>query len=112
VVGCLRGRDNTCFLKVRLKAGPALSRFIHQEYYTICLQPGFSFHKFYLQSTRHNGYFIRISVADTGIGISEESISKIFDDFCRAKNAKKFDREGTGLGLALVKWITDTLNGK
>jgi signal transduction histidine kinase len=54
------------------------------------------------------GDFIRLSVSDTGIGISEDSISRIFDDFYRAKNAKESDREGTGLGLAMAKWIIDS----
>ena len=60
-----------------------------------------------IDETRAGG-FVRVSVADTGIGISEDSISKIFDDFYRAKNARQSDGDGTGLGLAIVKWIIDT----
>ncbi|HEB29868.1 MAG TPA: HAMP domain-containing histidine kinase [Spirochaetes bacterium] len=60
-----------------------------------------------MDETRAGG-FVRVSVADTGIGISEDCIAKIFDDFYRAKNAEQSDRDGTGLGLAIVKWIIDT----
>jgi signal transduction histidine kinase len=42
-------------------------------------------------------------VEDTGIGISEEAMEHMFEEFYRAPNAKEIDREGTGLGLTIVK---------
>jgi signal transduction histidine kinase len=45
----------------------------------------------------------RIVVEDTGIGIPEEAMEHLFEEFYRASNAKEFEREGTGLGLTIVK---------
>jgi two-component system phosphate regulon sensor histidine kinase PhoR len=45
---------------------------------------------------------IQIDVADTGIGIPDEELSKIFDDFYRGRMVEE---EGAGLGLAIVKKI-------
>ncbi len=46
---------------------------------------------------------ITISVSDTGIGMSEEEISKIFQDFVRIKNDKTKGISGSGLGLSIMK---------
>lgn len=46
---------------------------------------------------------ITISVSDTGIGMSEEEISKIFQDFVRIKNEKTKGISGSGLGLSIMK---------
>ena len=59
-----------------------------------------------------NGKGIHIIVSDTGIGISPESMERIFDEFYRAKNAKEVGQEGTGLGLSLVKRIVDRYHGE
>jgi two-component system phosphate regulon sensor histidine kinase PhoR len=55
---------------------------------------------------------VRIVVMDTGIGISPESMPRIFEEFYRAKNAKEMGQEGTGLGLSLVKHIVDRYHGE
>lgn len=52
-----------------------------------------------------------ITVSDTGIGIAEDEIDRIFEEFYRAKNAKEVERLGTGLGLSLVKQIVERLGG-
>ncbi len=54
---------------------------------------------------------IEISVADNGIGIPEDEISKVFNEFYRSSISKEKNIEGTGLGLALVKEILTKLGG-
>lgn len=50
-------------------------------------------------------------VADTGIGISEEDLPKIFDRFYRARDARVSEITGSGIGLALAKEIVDLHGG-
>jgi K+-sensing histidine kinase KdpD len=54
---------------------------------------------------------IRLEVKDTGIGIPQEDLCRLFTEFFRAENAKAFCEEGTGLGLVIVKEIVDYLRG-
>ncbi len=63
-------------------------------------------------SARTEGHYLRISVQDTGIGISEEDQEKIFNRFYRVKNEKTMFITGTGLGLPIVKSILEAHNGQ
>ena len=56
--------------------------------------------------------FMQISVSDTGIGIPQEDLPYVFNDFYRAKNAEIFAEDGTGLGLSIVKQIVEAHGGK
>ncbi len=53
-----------------------------------------------------------ISVEDSGIGIKEESLPKLFSKFERLDVEKQITIEGTGLGLAITKKLTELMNGK
>ncbi|CAN7362708.1 ATP-binding protein [Caballeronia sp. LjRoot34] len=53
-----------------------------------------------------------IEVTDTGPGIAEESLPRVFDRFFRAKSDMHADVEGTGLGLSIVKAITAKYGGQ
>lgn len=53
-----------------------------------------------------------VSVTDTGAGIPEEEIQKIFERFYQADNSSSFFRLGTGIGLALAKGIMEMHHGK
>jgi len=55
---------------------------------------------------------VQISVEDTGIGIPEESLSHIFEEFYRAPNAREIEHEGTGLGLTIVKDLVTRFGGR
>ena len=50
-------------------------------------------------------------IKDTGIGMSEEFISHIFEPFEREKNTTISGIQGTGLGMAITKNIVDMMNG-
>lgn len=50
-----------------------------------------------------------VSIADTGLGIPPDAIDKVFDKFYRIENYKRVAK-GTGLGLALVKHIVETVH--
>ena len=52
---------------------------------------------------------IRICVIDTGIGMSDESKSKLFDEFYRAPQARQLSDKGLGLGLSIVAKTVDVL---
>jgi two-component system phosphate regulon sensor histidine kinase PhoR len=55
--------------------------------------------------------YLCITVSDTGMGIPEEDLARIFDRFYRVKNEKTRHIIGTGLGLTIVKSIIEAHNG-
>ena len=55
--------------------------------------------------------FVEISVADTGIGIAEQDTAKLFQAFSQIDSSLARRFEGTGLGLAMVKQMTELLGG-
>lgn len=61
-----------------------------------------------LKRDAHNAI---ISVKDQGIGIAEEDLPKIFDKFSRATNVQNMEQIGTGIGLYLVKQVTEMHEG-
>ncbi len=54
----------------------------------------------------------RSTITDTGIGMSEEFLPHIFDSFTRENNTTANKIEGTGLGMSIVKRLTEFLGGK
>ena len=59
-----------------------------------------------------DGAFVRVTVADTGIGIPEAALGHIFEEFYRADNAQAAARDGTGLGLAFAKQVVERHGGR
>ncbi|MEJ2617189.1 MAG: ATP-binding protein, partial [Ignavibacteriaceae bacterium] len=64
-----------------------------------------------LKVGKNEGY-VDISVQDSGIGIPEEKMSKIFDRFYQVNSGHKREHEGTGIGLALSKELIEIHRGK
>ena len=62
------------------------------------------------QSNSNGSVPVRISITDTGFGISANDIPKLFTPFERI-GAEKLGTEGTGLGLAVVKKLLDAMGG-
>ena len=59
-----------------------------------------------------SGYMIvRIRISDTGIGMSQDYLTKIFEAFTREKNTTKSKIAGTGLGMSIVKKYVELLGG-
>jgi PAS domain S-box-containing protein len=59
-----------------------------------------------------DGAFVRIAVADTGIGIAAEECSRIFDKFYQVGFTPVGVREGTGLGLAICRQLIEMQGGR
>jgi two-component system phosphate regulon sensor histidine kinase PhoR len=62
--------------------------------------------------TARNGMYMSLSVEDNGIGMTPEDRVKVFDEFFRARNELTANIPGTGLGLSLVKRLTELHQGK
>ncbi len=57
------------------------------------------------------GEEILLSVSDTGIGIAEKSLPFVFDRFWQADNSSRRKYQGVGIGLALVKELSEMMGG-
>lgn len=62
---------------------------------------------------QYHGYgMYQFVVSDTGVGIPEDFLDKIFDPFERVRTCTNSKVEGTGLGMAITKNIVDMMNGR
>ena len=59
-----------------------------------------------------NGEGVRVTISDTGSGIAQEHIQRIYDPFFTTKNGVREGRKGTGLGLSVTYGIIQEHAGK
>lgn len=101
-----------CFdgnLEVSLKAPPTLVRTVLRNLLENALR--------YSDATvfcrvKAEGGKIEVMVEDSGCGIPEEEIDKVFDRFYRADHSRSRATGGSGLGLALVKMLVEKTGGE
>jgi signal transduction histidine kinase len=67
----------------------------------------FSVDLIYKEQLKKSGDWIRISISDTGKGISQKDLHRVFDPFFTTKGSK-----GTGLGLSICQRIMEDHRGK
>lgn len=78
--------------------------FKFTEYGSITLHVG--------QETRAENDLVVITVTDTGIGINEEKLSELFQDYQQADAATSRNYGGTGLGLSISKKMAELMGGE
>jgi len=61
---------------------------------------------------RDEGYYLRLEVEDTGLGIPREALPQLFSEFFRVKRPETSGITGTGLGLAIVKRTVEYYKGR
>lgn len=93
--------DITKFRQIMLNLCSNAIKFTHQGSITIKVAP--------LKHITQG--WIEVSVADTGIGMTEEEILKVFKDFTQAEDSTTRKYGGTGLGLSITERLCRLLGG-
>jgi signal transduction histidine kinase/CheY-like chemotaxis protein/AraC-like DNA-binding protein len=62
-------------------------------------------------NTKYSGY-IKIQINDSGIGINEADKEKIFEHFYRTEKSETLSKDGSGIGLALVRGLVNVYRGE
>ena len=72
---------------------------------------GWIFAKTFCRRCEDNRILFRVEIADTGIGMSEEFLARIYEPFAREHEKSSNSYEGTGLGMSIVKQLVDKMGG-
>lgn len=64
-----------------------------------------------IESKKEGYAYIRLTVSDNGVGISEEFMKRLYEPFSREKSATISKIQGTGLGMSIVKELVDLMDG-
>jgi len=65
-----------------------------------------------IEEETETDYLIRFEVTDTGIGMTEEQVQRVFNAFEQADSSTSRKYQGTGLGLAITKRIAEVMKGE
>ncbi|WNM62660.1 response regulator [Candidatus Nitrospira neomarina] len=90
--------DRTCWEKIMLNLLSNALKFTLQGRVSMEVSP--------------HGESVDVRIEDSGVGMSRETLSHVFDRFFRAKEAQGRTFEGTGIGLALVKELVEMHGGR
>lgn len=70
-----------------------------------------TFETSYLPGADEHHILVRYRITDTGVGMSEEFIGQIFDEFSQEESSARTHYKGTGLGMAITKRYVDLMGG-
>jgi two-component system, OmpR family, sensor histidine kinase KdpD len=56
--------------------------------------------------------FVRLTIEDGGPGVPDDALGKLFDKFYRVPGRQRTSRSGTGIGLAVVRGLVETMGGR
>lgn len=65
-----------------------------------------------IEATRLQGDEVEIQIIDTGQGMTQDELDRVFDDFVRTDHAIDNNVQGTGLGLGIAKTFVEAMNGQ
>lgn len=89
-----------------LKAVPEHIQILVSNLISNAVQYSFESGKISIYSRRDNNKYV-FAVKDQGIGIREDALPHIFDEYYRTNEASRFNKNSTGLGLSMVKEIAN-----
>lgn len=76
-------------------------------------EEGEVFLKAFVDTSSGNGELpLKFEILDTGVGIKESDLIRLFEPFIQLEHSSKFPREGAGLGLAIVNRIVELMGGR
>jgi len=73
---------------------------------------GFILVRTFIKNQKNGNCFIQIEVEDSGIGISQQDLNTLFDEFTQVDNSMTKVSGGTGLGLAISKKLAELMQGE
>jgi two-component system sensor histidine kinase KdpD len=62
-------------------------------------------------SAEREGEVVRMTVEDSGAGVPEEALGRLFEKFYRVPRPGQVSRRGTGIGLAVVRGLIEAMGG-
>jgi signal transduction histidine kinase/DNA-binding response OmpR family regulator/HPt (histidine-containing phosphotransfer) domain-containing protein len=102
--------DNTVFLGDPLRLGQILTnllsnavKFTHHGYVRLMISA---------EARDQDGVILRFAVHDTGIGMTAEQLTRLFQEFTQADGSTTRKYGGTGLGLAISKKLVELMGGR
>jgi signal transduction histidine kinase len=121
VVGSLSATAAHAGLALRLELDDGLPREVASDY-AKCRQVLFNLASNAIKYTRLGHVLVRarrespgwwaVDVTDTGVGIAEEDLERIFEEFEQARIGRPAEAPGTGLGLAISRHLVRRLGGR